>query len=68
MAKSTLDSYGVDSLVVVELRNWVVAMLAADISILVIRESRSIDNLIQLVASKSRLVPVKPQEAVSKLG
>jgi emericellamide synthase (highly reducing iterative type I polyketide synthase) len=47
----TLDSYGVDSLVVVELRNWVVAMLAADISILVIRESRRIDNLIQLVAS-----------------
>ncbi|KAF7516126.1 hypothetical protein PCG10_002464 [Penicillium crustosum] len=64
----TLESYGVDSLVVVEFRNWVVAMLAADISILVIRESRSIDNLIQLVASKSRLVPVKPQEAVSKLG
>ncbi|KAJ5589599.1 polyketide synthase [Penicillium hordei] len=64
----TLDSYGVDSLVVVELRNWVVAMLAADISILVIRESRGIDNPIQLVASKSRLVPVKLQEAVSKLG
>ena len=64
----TLDSYGVDSLVVVELRNWVVAMLAADISILLIRESRSIDNLIQLVASKSRLVPVKLQEDVSKLG
>ncbi|KAL4815813.1 hypothetical protein BDW67DRAFT_176121 [Aspergillus spinulosporus] len=64
----TLDSYGIDSLVAVELRNWVVAMLAADVSLLLIRESRSIENLIHLVASRSRLVPVKLQEAVSKLG
>ncbi len=64
----TLDSYGVDSLVAVELRNWVVAMLAADVSLLLIRESRSIENLTHLVASKSRLVPVKLQEAVTKLG
>lgn len=63
----TLDSYGVDSLVAVELRNWVVAMLAADLSLLLIRESKSIQDLIRLVASKSRLVPSKLQEAVSKL-
>ncbi|KAL6886030.1 putative polyketide synthase [Trichoderma evansii] len=64
----TLDSYGVDSLVAVELRNWIVAMLAADVSLLLIRESRSIENLIHLVSGKSRLVPAKLQEAVSKLG
>ncbi|KAG8676086.1 Highly reducing polyketide synthase 40 [Fusarium poae] len=63
----TLDSYGVDSLVAVELRNWVVAIVAADLSLLLIRESRSIEELIHLVAGKSRLVPAKLQEAVSKL-
>jgi hypothetical protein len=63
----TLDSYGVDSLVAVELRNWVVVMLAADVSLLLIRESRSIDELIRLIAGKSKLVPVKVQEAISKL-
>ncbi|KAJ5233183.1 polyketide synthase [Penicillium chermesinum] len=46
----TLDSYGVDSLVAVELRNWVVGMLAADVSLLLIRESRSIEALTHLVA------------------
>ena len=51
----TLDSYGVDSLVVVKLRNWVVAMLAADVSLLLIRESRNIENLIQFVAGKSSM-------------
>jgi hypothetical protein len=63
----TLDSYGVDSLVAVELRNWIVVMLAADISLLLIRESRSIEELIRLIAGKSKLVPAKLQEAVSKL-
>lgn len=63
----TLDSYGVDSLVAVEFRNWVVAMLVADVSLLLIREPRSIEELTRLIAGKSRLVPVKLQEAVSKL-
>ncbi|KAF2633120.1 putative polyketide synthase [Macroventuria anomochaeta] len=63
----TLDSYGVDSLVAVELRNWIVVMLAADVSLLLIRESRSIEELIRLIAGKSKLVPAKLQEAVSKL-
>ena len=63
----TLDSYGVDSLVAVELRNWIVVMLAADVSLLLIRESRSIEELIRVVAGRSKLVPAKLQEAVSKL-
>jgi emericellamide synthase (highly reducing iterative type I polyketide synthase) len=63
----TLDSYGVDSLVAVELRNWIVVMLAADVSLLLIRESRSIEELIRLVVGRSKLVPAKLQEAVSKL-
>lgn len=63
----TLDSYGVDSLVAVELRNWIVVMLAADVSLLLIRESRSIEELIRLVVGRSKLVPVKFREAVLKL-
>jgi hypothetical protein len=63
----TLESYGVDSLVAVELRNWIVVILAADVSLLLIRESRSIEELIRLIAARSKLVPVKLQESVSKL-
>lgn len=63
----TLDSYGVDSLVAVELRNWIVVMLVADVSLLMIRESRSIEELIRVIVGRSKLVPVKLQEAVSKL-
>ncbi|CAN9134533.1 unnamed protein product [Alternaria alternata] len=55
----TLESYGVDSLVAVELRNWIVVILAADVSLLLIRESRSIEELIRLIAARSKLVPVK---------
>ncbi|KAF2257594.1 putative polyketide synthase [Lojkania enalia] len=63
----TLDSYGVDSLVAVEFRNWVMVMLAADVSLLLIRESKSIEELIRLIVGRSKLVPVKLQETVSKL-
>jgi hypothetical protein len=63
----SLDSYGVDSLVAVELRNWIVVMLAADVSLLLIRESKSIEELIRAVAGRSKLVPAKLHEAVAKL-
>ncbi|KAF2158340.1 hypothetical protein M409DRAFT_71690 [Zasmidium cellare ATCC 36951] len=63
----TLDAYGVDSLVAVEFRNWIVAKLSADLSLLLIRESKSIEDLIRLIAGTSRLVASKVQQEVLKL-
>ena len=57
----SLDDYGVDSLVAVELRNWINAFLQANIPILVLRKTGSIKELAGLVAKDSRLVSVKPE-------
>lgn len=55
----SLDDYGVDSLVAVELRNWIGAFLQANIPILVLRKTKSIKELANLVVKESRLVLVK---------
>lgn len=55
----SLDDYGVDSLVAVELRNWIGAFLQANIPILVLRKTKSIDQIAHLVVKESRLVLVK---------
>lgn len=52
----SLDDYGIDSLVAVELRNWIGAFLQANIPILVLRRTSSIQELAVLVAKDSRLV------------
>jgi hypothetical protein len=57
----------VDSLVAVESRNWIVINFAAYVFLLLIRESRSIEEPIGLVVGGSKLVPAKSQEALSKL-
>lgn len=54
-AKS-LDSYGVDSLVAVELRNWIGTYLQANVQLMVLRGTGSIQKLAQIVAKESRLV------------
>lgn len=54
----SLDDYGVDSLVAVELRNWVGAYLQANIPILVVRGTKSIRELAGLVAKESKLVSI----------
>jgi acyl carrier protein len=55
----SLDDYGVDSLVAVELRNWIGAFLLANVPILVLRKTKSIKELAHLVVKESRLVLVK---------
>ncbi|KAF2157804.1 putative polyketide synthase [Myriangium duriaei CBS 260.36] len=54
-----LDDYGVDSLVAVELRNWIGAYLQANISILTMRNAPSIKALAGMVAMSSKIVMVK---------
>lgn len=52
----SLDSYGVDSLVVVELRNWIGAYLRANVQLMVLRGTGSVRELVRIVAKESRLV------------
>jgi NADPH:quinone reductase-like Zn-dependent oxidoreductase len=59
----SLDSYGVDSLVGVELRNWISAYLQVNLPLLVMWSTNSIDELAGIVTKGSRLVTVKPNEA-----
>jgi emericellamide synthase (highly reducing iterative type I polyketide synthase) len=56
----TLATYGIDSLLGVELRNWMQMELKADVQLLELNEGgKSIKNLQDLVASRSKLVQVK---------
>ncbi len=52
----SLDSYGVDSLVAVELRNWIGTYLRASVQLMVLRGTSSINELAGIVAKESRLV------------
>jgi hypothetical protein len=52
-----LASYGVDSLVAVELRNWLAVSAAADLSIFDIMQSSSVASLSAKVAQRSQHVP-----------
>ncbi|KZZ97736.1 Beta-ketoacyl synthase [Moelleriella libera RCEF 2490] len=54
----SLDSYGIDSLVAVELRNWIGAYLQASVQLLVLRGASSIRQLANIVAKESRLVRI----------
>lgn len=58
-AAQSLDSYGVDSLVAVELRNWVGSVLQANIPLMVLRGASSISELAGIVARDSRLVKIE---------
>lgn len=55
-AAQSLDSYGVDSLVAVELRNWIGAYLQANVQLMVLRGTGSIRELANIVTKESRLV------------
>ncbi|KUL87368.1 hypothetical protein ZTR_04649 [Talaromyces verruculosus] len=61
----SLDAYGVDSLVAVELRNWIGAYLQANVPLLVLRGTGSIQELAEIVTKESRLVEdsLKPKTA-----
>lgn len=58
-AAQSLDSYGVDSLVAVELRNWIGAFLQANVQLMVLRGTPSIKELAKIVTTESRLVSFK---------
>jgi aryl carrier-like protein len=58
-AAQSLDSYGVDSLVAVELRNWIGAYLQANVQLMVLRGTPSIKELAKIVTTESRLVSFK---------
>lgn len=64
-ASENLNTYGVDSLVAVELRNWIGAYLQANVPLLVLRGTGSIKELAEIVTKESRLVDasLKPKSA-----
>lgn len=55
-AEQSLDYFGVDSLIAVELRNWIATYLQASVPLLVIRESQSFQHLAKTVFQESRAV------------
>ncbi|KAK3984768.1 Compactin diketide synthase mokB [Cladorrhinum sp. PSN332] len=61
-AARSLDSYGVDSLVLVELRNWIGAYLQATVHVLTLRGASSIKELAKTVAKESRLIDLEAAE------
>ena len=53
---SRLSELGVDSLVAVELRNWIAAHAAAEMVILELMQNRSLSELAEVIVKKSTLV------------
>lgn len=62
-ASKPANTYGVDSLVAVEIRNWIFREIKADVSVFDILSSVPLATLAGKVASKSKLVPVSVLEA-----
>jgi len=56
-ATQSMAAYGVDSLVAVELRNWLAREAKADVPILELLGPHSLQELSEEVALKSKLVP-----------
>ena len=54
---ASMAHYGVDSLVAVELRNWLASAAQSEVSIFDIMQSKSLVGLAETAAVKSRLVP-----------
>lgn len=54
--KKPVVAYGLDSLVAVELRNWITSELEANVPLMELMNSPSIENLAGKIATKSRLI------------
>ena len=54
---ASMSHYGVDSLVAVELRNWLSSASQSEVSIFDIMQSKSLVGLAETAGVKSRLVP-----------
>ncbi|UKZ46034.1 Type I Iterative PKS [Trichoderma virens] len=61
-----VSSYGVDSLVAVELRNWITGHLGAHVQMLELMSSMSMMQLSEVIAKRSRLVPASVFGGVEK--
>ncbi|KAI7968609.1 hypothetical protein EIK77_006628 [Talaromyces pinophilus] len=57
------SAYGVDSLIAVEVRNWFMKEIKADVAVFEILQANSIQSLVYLVAGKSGLVASAVKEA-----
>jgi len=57
--------YGLDSLVAIEVRNWITRELDANLQVLVLLASPSILNLAETIAKASKLVNFSAAEAES---
>ncbi|KIW12713.1 hypothetical protein PV08_09991 [Exophiala spinifera] len=55
--EKTIHSYGVDSLMAVEIRGWILQQIKADISLFEVLSGQSISTLAAKVSSASKLVP-----------
>ncbi|KAK3687885.1 hypothetical protein B0T22DRAFT_439466 [Podospora appendiculata] len=62
-----MHSYGVDSLVAVEMRNWLAKELKADVAVFELMSNTSIAGIGSVVAGKSRLLSIK-SDAAGKTG
>lgn len=62
----TVSTYGVDSLVAVELRNWITGHLGGHVQMLELMSSLSIMQLSEVIAKRSRLVPASVFGGVEK--
>ncbi|KAL7934027.1 putative polyketide synthase [Trichoderma chlorosporum] len=61
-----MSSYGVDSLVAVELRNWITGQLGGHVQMLELMSSMSMMQLSEVIAKRSRLVPASVFGGVEK--
>lgn len=59
----SLGAYGVDSLVAIEIRNWVLREARADVSIFDVLNAPSLRSLAETVMTKSRLVHAETTES-----
>ncbi|KAM3517070.1 hypothetical protein NHJ13051_009322 [Beauveria bassiana] len=67
-ADRSVASYGIDSLISVELRNWITVALRAQVQMLELMSSLSILQLAEAIAQRSRLVPIAVFQKESHLG
>ncbi|PVH77199.1 putative polyketide synthase [Cadophora sp. DSE1049] len=62
VSSKTISEYGVDSLVAVEMRNWIAKDIESQVPILEILANQSLTQLSAKIAAKSKLVKVKLEE------
>jgi acyl carrier protein len=58
----TVSSLGLDSLVAIEIRNWIAREADANVQILELLSSKSIKHLSEIILGKSKLASPNPQE------